>query len=191
MCNNEHQSCKDDVFRLTATGSYRAARLYLDKQKISFKLNELRYLLNTFRVVQNQDTLYILAVSDVMTHATAALSHSHILHHLLMLVNSFSTNCLKNSKRYCKKKTCSFPAMNWTCLNLNQLYYFFRSYSYPFTIHMRNYIFIYYWLVSIQTAFQVGSITKYTLNSHPERSAAIRPESLNHMLTFRNLASYI
>jgi hypothetical protein len=36
--------------------------------------NELRYLSNIFHVVQNQQTLYILNLPDVMTYARAALS---------------------------------------------------------------------------------------------------------------------
>ena len=58
-------SCKDDVFRLSTTGRYRVARLYLDKQYISFKLSELHYLLNMFHAVQNQQTMYILALPDI------------------------------------------------------------------------------------------------------------------------------
>jgi hypothetical protein len=35
MCGNEHYSCVDGAFRLHTTGSYRIARLALDKQYIS------------------------------------------------------------------------------------------------------------------------------------------------------------
>ncbi len=73
-CNNEQYSCKDDVFRLTTPGRYRAARLYLDKQYTNFKFSELRFLLNVVHVVQNQQTMYILALPDVMTYATVELS---------------------------------------------------------------------------------------------------------------------
>ena len=74
MCNNEHYLWKDDVLKLTTTGSYWVARFFLDRQNISFKLNELRYLFNVFHAVQNQKTLYTLALSDVLTYARAALS---------------------------------------------------------------------------------------------------------------------
>ena len=65
---------KDNVFRITTTGRYRVARLYLDKRYTNIKLSELRYLLNMFHVGQNQQTLYILALPDVMTYRTVPFS---------------------------------------------------------------------------------------------------------------------
>jgi hypothetical protein len=56
MCGDEQYSWKDGVLSLTTIGSYKTARLYLDKQYINYKLHELRYLLNMFHVIQNQLT---------------------------------------------------------------------------------------------------------------------------------------
>ena len=46
----------------------------LDKEYINLKFTELRYLLNMIHVVQNQLNVYALALSDVLTYVTAALS---------------------------------------------------------------------------------------------------------------------
>ena len=46
MWGGEHYSCKDDTFHLNMIGRYRVARMYLDKQYISFKLTGLQYLKN-------------------------------------------------------------------------------------------------------------------------------------------------
>jgi hypothetical protein len=49
MCGNEHYACKDVLFRLTMFGSYHV-RMYLDKEYRTFKLKNLRYLLNMFYI---------------------------------------------------------------------------------------------------------------------------------------------
>jgi hypothetical protein len=56
MCQNEHYQCRSEekVFRLNTTGSYRVARLTLDKNWISFKLHELRNLQYIFYMITNQ-----------------------------------------------------------------------------------------------------------------------------------------
>jgi hypothetical protein len=50
MCQNEQYQCKteDKVFRTNTTGSYRVARVTLDKHCLSFKLHEPRNLLYIF-----------------------------------------------------------------------------------------------------------------------------------------------
>ena len=47
MCQNEHYQYKseDKTFRMNTTGSYRAARLTLDKHWVSLKIHELINLL--------------------------------------------------------------------------------------------------------------------------------------------------
>jgi hypothetical protein len=58
MCDGEQYSCKDGVFRLPTTGTYRVARVYHDKQYVSLKLQELQHLLNMFYVSQGQLETY-------------------------------------------------------------------------------------------------------------------------------------
>jgi hypothetical protein len=70
----EQNSCKDDIFRLNTTGSYRVARMYLDKQYISLKLTELQYLTNILHVVRKEQSLYFIALPNVVAYATAAMS---------------------------------------------------------------------------------------------------------------------
>jgi len=53
MCGNEQYGCKEGDFRLNTTGSYRIARLYLDKQYIGLILGDLLYLARMFHVLQN------------------------------------------------------------------------------------------------------------------------------------------
>lgn len=74
MCGSKHYICKDDTFHLNTTGSYRVARMYLDKQYIRFKLTEFQYLKNMLHVVRKKQSLYVLALPDVMAYTTAALS---------------------------------------------------------------------------------------------------------------------
>ena len=73
MCGGEHYTCNDDTFRLTTTGYYRIAIMYLDKQYRSFKLTELQYLTNILHVVRKPQTMYFLVLPDVMAYGTAAL----------------------------------------------------------------------------------------------------------------------
>ena len=74
MCGNEQYGRSDGTFRLNTTGSYRIARLYMDKYFVALKFQELRYLQNMFHIVQNQLNLYITALSDLMTYVISALS---------------------------------------------------------------------------------------------------------------------
>ena len=73
MCDNEQYGRSDGPFRLNATGSYRIARLYMDKH-VALKFQELRYLQNKFHVVQNQLNSYITALPDVMIYVISALN---------------------------------------------------------------------------------------------------------------------
>jgi hypothetical protein len=74
LLHGDQYLCKDGIFRLYTTRSYRVARIYLGKQSFSFKLQELQYLINMFYVIQNQLTLYTLALQDVLTYSINALS---------------------------------------------------------------------------------------------------------------------
>ena len=74
MCDNEQYGRSDDPFRLNTNGSYRVARLYMDKHYVALKFQELRYLQNMFHIVQTQLTSYIAALPDVMTYVISAPS---------------------------------------------------------------------------------------------------------------------
>ena len=76
MCGDGQYACSDGAFRLNATGSYWSARLYIEKQSITLKYQELRFLLNMFSVVRNQFNSFITALPDVMTYVISALSSS-------------------------------------------------------------------------------------------------------------------
>ena len=67
MCDNEQYGRSDGPFRLNTNGSYRVARLYMDKHYVALKFQELRYLQNMFYIAQTQMTSYITALPDVMT----------------------------------------------------------------------------------------------------------------------------
>jgi len=74
MCDNEQYGRSDGPFRLNTNGSYRVARLYMDKHYVALKFQELRYLQNMFYIAQTQMTSYITALPDVMTYVISALS---------------------------------------------------------------------------------------------------------------------
>jgi len=76
MCDNEQYGCSDGAFRLNTTGNLRVVRMYIEKEYITLKFQELRYLLYMFSVVQNQLNSYIAALPDVMTYVTSALTSS-------------------------------------------------------------------------------------------------------------------
>ena len=63
MCSNEQYGCKEGDFRMNTTGSYRIARLYLDKQYIGLRLGDLQYISEMFHVLQNQLKVYTLSLS--------------------------------------------------------------------------------------------------------------------------------
>jgi hypothetical protein len=68
---------RDGAFKLTTSGGYKFARLYLNKNYINFELQELKYLMGMFHVVVNQQIQYTEALSDVMTYVTATLTSSN------------------------------------------------------------------------------------------------------------------
>jgi len=76
LCNalstNEQFSTKDGDFKMNTTGSYRIARVYLDKQFLSFTYEELRNLAYIMYMIQNQMTFYIAAMTDVMAYIDTA-----------------------------------------------------------------------------------------------------------------------
>jgi hypothetical protein len=74
MCGDEQYSWKNGVFRLTTIGSYKTARLYLDKQYINNKLHELQVLSNMLHIIQNQLQIYTDAMPDVMAYSITALT---------------------------------------------------------------------------------------------------------------------
>ena len=78
MCRGEHYTCKEDQFRLQSAGTYRAARMYLDKQFVSFKFAYLRYMMNMLYFVQDQQTKYIVA-QNIMDYAVAALGSNEFV----------------------------------------------------------------------------------------------------------------
>jgi hypothetical protein len=79
LCNNESTSFKDGYLRLTTTGSIKAARLYLGKQYMSLKLQELRYIRDMFCIIHNQQILYLRALPDVLSYVTAAQSSANYI----------------------------------------------------------------------------------------------------------------
>jgi hypothetical protein len=74
VCREEHYSCVDGEFKLVTAGSYKTAKLSLGKQALFLHYNELHYMVHMFHVIHNQQLLYIRALADVITYATAALS---------------------------------------------------------------------------------------------------------------------
>jgi len=74
ICDNEKYGLSDGPFRLNTTGSYRIARLYMDKHYVALKFQELHYLQNMFHIVQNQLNSHITALPDVITYVISALS---------------------------------------------------------------------------------------------------------------------
>jgi len=57
---------------MNTTGSYRLARLYLDKHYLSYTYEELRNLAYIMYMIQNQMTYYIAAMTDVMAYIDTA-----------------------------------------------------------------------------------------------------------------------
>jgi len=74
MCGNEQYGCNEGDFRLNTTGSYRIARLCVDKQYIGLRLGVLQYLSRMFHVLQNQMKVYTLSLPDVLAYVTVAFT---------------------------------------------------------------------------------------------------------------------
>ena len=61
-------TCKDGPFRL------RSGKIHNNARKcVSFKLTNLRYMINMLHMVQAQEAQYMLAETDVMAFVVAAL----------------------------------------------------------------------------------------------------------------------
>jgi len=76
LCNalspNGQFSTKDGDFKMNTTDSYRIARVYLDKQFLSFTYEELRNLAYIMYMIQNQMTFYTAAMTDVIAYIDTA-----------------------------------------------------------------------------------------------------------------------
>ena len=83
MYRGEHYTCKDSPFCLQSGGTHTTARMYRDKKCVSFKLADLRYMMNVLHFIQVQQTQYILA-QNVVAFVVAALgSIEFLLSHLI------------------------------------------------------------------------------------------------------------
>ena len=88
---------------MNTTGSYRIARVYLNKQFLSFAYEELRNLAYIMYMIQNQMTFYIAAMTDVIAYIDTA-------HDSVTFVAPSSTanksiiSCLKKSNLYLQSK---------------------------------------------------------------------------------------
>jgi hypothetical protein len=70
----------DGVFKLQCgSGTNSVARIRQNKRFITFKLADLRYLMNRLHLVQVQQTRYIIARDDIMAYAIAALRSSEFV----------------------------------------------------------------------------------------------------------------
>ena len=76
LCNalstNEHFSKKDGAFKMSTTGSYRIARVYLGKQYFSFTYGELCNLAYIMYMIQNQLMFYTAAMPDIIAYINTA-----------------------------------------------------------------------------------------------------------------------
>ena len=76
LCNalatNEQFSTKDGDFRMNTTSSYRVARIYIDKQFLSYTYEELRNLAYIMYMIQNQLVYYTAAMNDVIAYIDIA-----------------------------------------------------------------------------------------------------------------------
>ena len=73
MQHRELYTRKDGAFRLRSSKTNNCARLYGDKKCVSFTLTDLRYLLAMLRMVESQQSQYILGHADVMSFAFITL----------------------------------------------------------------------------------------------------------------------
>ena len=64
---------KDSAFHLRPCRTNNCARLYRDKQCVTFTLTDLRYMLTMLRVVEAQLSQYIHAQAEVMSYAYGVL----------------------------------------------------------------------------------------------------------------------
>jgi hypothetical protein len=79
------------VFRLQCSGTDSVAGMYQNKRFVTFKRDDLRYLMNVLHLVQEQQRRYILARDDVVAYALLALGSSELLNLSQLLVDSYCT----------------------------------------------------------------------------------------------------
>ena len=72
LSTNEHFSKKDGDIKMSTTGSYRIARVYLSKQYLSFTYGELCNLAYIMYMIQNQLAFYTAAMPDVIAYINTA-----------------------------------------------------------------------------------------------------------------------
>jgi hypothetical protein len=72
-------TCKDSLFRLKTTATVGVAKMYLGREFINFKLNELQNLLRRAPFIADQQTKYILAQNDVVQYTVAALGSTEFV----------------------------------------------------------------------------------------------------------------
>jgi hypothetical protein len=79
LCLNEKYTCKDDLFGLQMSAPYGVAKMYLGKHFITFKLNELRYVITLLPFLIDQQNKYILAQNDVVQYTVTALGSTQFV----------------------------------------------------------------------------------------------------------------
>ena len=81
MCQNEQHRflSEDEAFRMNTTGSYRVARVTLDKHYIKFKLHEIRNIMYILYMIRNQLLIYTEALSDVHSYVKAAMASENFV----------------------------------------------------------------------------------------------------------------
>jgi hypothetical protein len=98
VCLGERYTCQDGVFRLQCTGTHCVARMYQDTRIVTFKIVDLRYLMNMLHLLQGLQYRYIHARDDIMAYAAAALGSIELLNLNLLVPYSYRTiSCLSNS----------------------------------------------------------------------------------------------
>jgi hypothetical protein len=108
MYQGKRHIYKDDVFKLQCSGTDSVARMYQNKRFVTFKRDNLRYLMNMLYLVQDQQSRYILARDDVVAYALLARDLVSLLNLSLLFVDSYCTN-----NCFMKSKHCSYKTIVW------------------------------------------------------------------------------
>jgi hypothetical protein len=103
MYLGKRYKCKDDVLKQQCTGTANVARMYQNKRFVTFKRDELRYLINLLHLVQDQQSRYILARGNV-AYTRLAQGSSEFVEPQSFVDSCCTTNCLTKSK-HCSYKT--------------------------------------------------------------------------------------
>jgi hypothetical protein len=72
VCADNRYQIKNGSFKVTTIVGSRAAKLTLDNQHLTLRLQDLQYLLGMFHVVQSQLNTYLLALPDILSYITEA-----------------------------------------------------------------------------------------------------------------------